>query len=416
MKYNIALDGIIALDVRRKLNKYFSVYAAILGILALLLFLSPQIAKFISADTSARQILQNVDFSEPLNDRVWAINSNNPKNTLEFEAEKFLIQNQLSKENYTLAAQRLELSRGKTYQLDIKYTWANNKSSEDQASFGILKYGLKSESALSFPLSNSANEAEKSKYFKTNESIKDPYFFVLIQGTGTLEISKLSLTELDEPPQGAYLETITSGQFLPIKMMGGDLIEASPSPSLAASLSPTPSPAASTSPSVTPSTSPSNNKVTIYPGWNIISTKQNLSSDTFSGQGLLSFQMFGGKWNKSKKNQSAINFNKEGAIYIYSPTLEKKEIDLPQSQIVSTLKTAKGWNLLSNQTSSEIKSDSEFELSGAKVKIQDLINTKKASREIYILTSSPKGVEMKKIDSSHESIPIRSAFWLYLFN
>ena len=43
------------------MNKYFPVYAAILGVLALLLFLSPQIAKFISADTAiiGAEILKN---------------------------------------------------------------------------------------------------------------------------------------------------------------------------------------------------------------------------------------------------------------------------------------------------------------------------------------------------------------------
>lgn len=409
------------------MSKYFSVYAAILGVLALLLFLSPQIAKFISADVETRQILQNADFSQKLNDRIWVINSGSSKNTVEFKNQKLTIQNQLSKENYTMLAQRLELSRGKTYLLEIKYTWENNKSASEQASFGVLKYGMKSESALSFPLSNAGSEVQISKYFQPNDSIKDPYFFVLIQGTGTLEISKLSLLEYDETPQGASLETITSGQFLPIKIMGGETLEGTPtpapSPSKTASPLPSPTPSPSVSPSPVASTSPfvaqsatQNNKATIYPGWNVIVAKQNLNSITLSEQGYLSFQMFGGKWSKSKKNLLAIDFNKEGAIYIYSPTLEPKEIDLTPSKAVSSLKVTKGWNLLSNQTTSEIKSDTEFELSGQKVKIKDLISAKKVSSDIYILSSGSKGVEMKKIDSSTESIPAKSAFWLYLFN
>jgi hypothetical protein len=323
LEYIIALNGIIALDVRRKLNKYFSVYAAILGILALLLFLSPQIAKFISADTSSREILQNINFTDKLNDRAWNISYNDQKNSALFTDDKFVIQNQLSKDNFTLAAQRLELIKNKTYLLQINYRWDNNRTASDLASFGILKYGLKSESALSFSLANSANQIEMKKYFIMNESIKDPYFYVLFQGSGTLEISKLSLLEFDKTPDGATLESITSGQFLPIKMQGGDYIEGTPTPSPSASSSPSPAPTISPSTSPSPSTSVSasavpnrspqvsaGSKTIIYPGWNVIKISQDTSSEVFTQSSLLSFQMFGGQWKKGKKNQPQIVFNK----------------------------------------------------------------------------------------------------------
>jgi hypothetical protein len=403
------------------------VYAAILGILALLLFLSPQIAKFISADTSSREILQNINFTDKLNDRAWNISYNDQKNSALFTDDKFVIQNQLSKDNFTLAAQRLELIKNKTYLLQINYRWDNNRTASDLASFGILKYGLKSESALSFSLANSANQIEMKKYFIMNESIKDPYFYVLFQGSGTLEISKLSLLEFDKTPDGATLESITSGQFLPIKMQGGDYIEGTPTPSPSASSSPSPAPTISPSTSPSPSTSVSasavpnrspqvsaGSKTIIYPGWNVIKISQDTSSEVFTQSSLLSFQMFGGQWKKGKKNQPQIVFNKEGAVYVYSSLESKKEINLPQIKLTSTLKTGKGWNLLANQSAAEIKLDSEFELNGSKVKLKNLIEDKKISSEIYILNSSSQGVEMKKIDPSKESIPQNSSFWLFL--
>lgn len=189
-----------------------------------------------------------------------------------------------------------------------------------------------------------------------------------------------------------------------------------PLPAKTASPQTSATPISSKSPAL-PATSPSASpKLTAYPGWNVFALSQNINSDAFAKTDLSSFQMFGGKWIKSKKSQPNTTFDKNGAIYIYNPALEAKTIEISESQDSSALSPAKGWNLLSNNSDIELKAQGEFEMQGKKVKLADLILEKKASPEIYLLKSDKNGVEIKKIDPSKESIPAHSAFWLYLFN
>lgn len=409
------------------MSRYFSVYAAILAVLALLLFLSPQIAKFISADTAivGAEILKNTDFKneKTLDDRVWSFNLRNPSNSVKIVDNALQVDNTLSKDNFSLVAQRLTLSTSKTYELTIDFDWQNNKSIDNIASFGIMKRGLNNEVALAFPLPNTTTQSEIKKYFKINDFFEDPYLYVLEGGTGSLRVDSLSLREYDSPPKNIVLENTSASQILPISISApitqNAETQATPTAlaSVVASPAPSPSPIQASSSSRTNSTVRSAvvaDTIVAYPGWNVAYSAHDVSSEIFTKMGLTVFQMFGGSWQKTKLDSQAIILSKLGGIYIYNPTDETKNIPLVESKTPSEFSTKPKWNLLVNGTDNEIKNGSDFSLNGTTAKLADLIKDKKVSSEIYILNSNKDGVEMKKIDPLVESIPAKTAFWLYI--
>ena len=412
------------------MNRYFPVYAAILGILALLLFLSPQISAFISADTTTQgaEILKNINFKQDsFDDRTWTLSLQDKTNTVKFTSNALQIDNTLSRDNFSLVAQRLTLSKDKMYELNLDYDWQNSESVEDVASFGIMKRGLNSELALVYPISNTLTSTKIKKYFAGDNSFLDPYLYILVEGTGSFRVNSISLKEYDGLPDGAAIDDTTNGQILPIR-----IIAPLSAPS-AAAVTQTPihlaSPTTvSTQTSALPisNSSPtksataaatltnSGDRILAYPGWNVSYSNDDISSDLFTKQGLSVFQMLGGSWYKASQNSEGFILTKQAAIYIYNPVGESKSISLVKSDSPSALSPDKRWNLLVNSTDQEIKSNSDFELNGATAKIAELIKEKKISSEIYVLSSTVTGVLMKKIDPTKESIPPKTAFWLFL--
>jgi len=404
------------------LHKNFTLYAAILAVLALLLFLSPQIAKLISADTDQTpEILKNIDFAhEKLNDRVWSFNMGNDANTVKFDKGKMLVGNEISKGNFTLVAQRLELSDNKYYSLELAYNWRNSKLISDVASFGVMKQGLNSEIAQIYPISNTGKQSEVVKYFHPDSTFRDPYFYLLVEGTGTFEISTLSIKQLNSLPGGASVDP-ASNQILPIRILPVEPAAKTPLPSptktnsILAAASPSPKPSPSSTPTSTPlaTTDQKTTNYIAYPGWNITTIENDVATEIFTQQGLTVFQNFAGVWHKVMPDGENFTLSPLGAVYVYNPQDENKTIAIGKSQVAADFKVGKRWNLLASF--SEIKSDSSLEAYGLNDTLSNLIKNKRVSRDIYLLTSTPTGVQMKKIDPESESIPAKSAFWLYLF-
>jgi len=149
------------------LNKYFSAYAAILGVLARLLFLSPQIAKLIGADTSPQRVelLQNGNFKdELLNSDIWLSKSLDKTNKLKSENQALLIENTAKENNYTILRQKIKLDFNRIYHLQVTY-----KSLDfiDKTKFqsGILKNGPSNFDSFGFDLEKHNGFVKTEKYF-----------------------------------------------------------------------------------------------------------------------------------------------------------------------------------------------------------------------------------------------------------
>lgn len=413
------------------MNKYFPVYAAILGVLALFLFLSPIISKFISADTQITQIelLKNNDFaSETLNSGVWIKKTNNVLNSVKTVSSTLRIENknlESSAASYTLLSQKVELRRDKSYLLKIRYLWSGYQPSSILYA-GVQKNGAASPSALVYPLSSGSDEISREEYFNINESFKDTYFYVFLSGPGAVNISELSLYEV--PKNEEYSSDVSVGNLLPFEV--DQAFKQTPTPTSTASsttiATATPSPSTAPQTTVSPSASPmmsanvqtgSSGKVDFYPGWNAFGLEYNLSSDIFSSVNLDAYQMLGGKWLRSSNSQ-AVFMNKAGMI-VYSSNKDKKSVTPAKTESQSSLVPSPGWNLLYNSFDKEIRDD-EFSFSDGKTlakpyQLKNLVKDKKASSDVYLVSSDQSGVSLHKISFPEEAIPAKTVFWFYLF-
>ncbi len=414
------------------MNKYFPVYAAILGVLALFLFLSPIISKFISADTQITQIelLKNNDFaSETLNSEVWIKKTNNVLNSVK-TSSTLRIENKAlesSAASYTLLSQKVQLRHDKSYLLKIHYTWSGYQPSSIFYA-GVQKNGPASPSALVYPLASGSDEISREEYFNINESFKDTYFYVFLSGPGAVNISELSLYEI--PKNEEYSSDVSVGNLLPFEV--DQAFKQTPTPTstvssttiATAAPSSTPAPQTTVSPSASPSPTISTNiqtsssgKVTFYPGWNALGLEDNLSSDIFSSVNLDAYQMLGGKWLKSSNSQAV--FMKKAGILVYSSNKDKKSVTPAKTESQSSLVPSLGWNLLYNSSDNEV-SDDEFSFSDGKTlakpyQLKSLVNDSKASSDVYLVSSDQSGVSLHKISFPEEAIPAKTVFWFYLF-
>lgn len=387
------------------MQRYFSVYAAILGILAILLFLSPQIAKFISADTQliGQEILKANDFTTGKLDKdIWPSILANDQNKVEVSTGALEINNTLSKDNYSLLMQRLTLSADRYYLLKIVYSWQNNSQPGDKASFGVMKNGQSNPSALIYDLQDSKSSTTVTKFFRPNISFTDPYLYVLLQGTGSLRIEQLSLLEFNKRPANLNTSDQNYGEVLPIKLSGYPVSHQPVRSPQKSQVTLTPTPLQSLNPSL----------AAIYPGWNIVLLGTSSTSEPYTKAGLTVFQMFGSKWTRADKNSQAVALDQKGAVYAYNDT--DKAVNVSPKQSDSDRQITKGWNLLAARE--VINKDSLLEIDGQTNKISEYIATKKISASVYVLTSSSSGVSRKKIDLLSESIPAKSAYWLFVLD
>ncbi len=415
------------------MNKYFPVYAAILGVLALLLFLSPQISRLISADISSPevQILKNVNFKEEsLNSNVWIKKANSELNSIKVVSSTLRIENnaQDDKANaYTLLSQKVALSKDKTYHLKISYSTAIFQPSSI-LNFGIQKNGVSSPNALIYPLSEAKDETTVEKYFNIDDNFRDNYFYIFLSGESTINISSISLIELEKDPK--VEQDASSGNMLPFSVEKA--FQETPTPTSSIARSPETSPIASPPTSVSSTPSPSQtasavpsvtslsniSKYTFYPGWSVIGFEKNSKNDLFESNNLDAYQLLGGKWIKSSDSQSI--FAQNAGALVYSSNKDKKMLDPSPTDSQSSLTPSIGWNLLYNSSDKEITDDSEYNFSNGKTlakkyKIRQLVIEKKASSEVYIVSGNSSGVALKKISFPEEAIPAKSVFWFYLY-
>ena len=411
------------------MNKYFPVYVAILGVLALLLFLSPQISRFISADSqvSSPELLKNVDFSkESINNYAWKRKVNNSSNSIKVQDSQLEITNSpLDKStSYTLIDQKVDLTEGKLYRLSANYTW-NNKKEDSSASFGIQKNGDTSAfaSIFSIPSNPATNSIEA--IIQVDQTFKNDYFYFLLSGDASISISSFSITEVQDKtispttPDKENLLPIPELQASPVPSPSPVLIEtASPKPFDSAVFSPLPSPSPSSFASSTSSVvAQTGGKTTFYPGWSVVGFDANSKSDLFSTNNLDAYQMLGSKWLKSS-DSSAIFRSNAGAL-VYSSNSANKTFNVTDTKSEASLVPALGWNLLYNSSDKEITDDSSYFFSNGKTqpkefKLKELVANKSASPEVYLVSGDQNGVTLNKISFPSEAIPAKSVFWFYL--
>jgi hypothetical protein len=399
------------------LNKYFPVYAAILGVIALLLFLSPQIAKLISADTPAPiELLKNTDFAaEALNNQVWIRKTSDSANIIKVVSGVLRVENQNSDKAYTLISQKTELKENMLYRLKIDYDLPEKGLAN--ASIGIQKNGYGSTYALIFPLEKGGVSNEL--YFLTDQSFKDPYFFLYLSSQGNILIKSVSLVAATD-------QSINPSQASSSNILSIEETTNPPSASLTPRSLTTPNPSPTPSPSVSPplslaakaQTTTNTSQSIFYPGWSVVGFEKNSNADLFSKNNLDAYQILGGKWLRSN-NSSAIFSSNAGAI-VYSSNKDKKTFNLEPTESQASLVPALGWNLLYNSSDQEVSDNSTFYFSNGKTlpkeyKLEDLVKDKNASESVYLVSGDKNGVTLNKISFPEETIPAKTVFWFYLF-
>ena len=403
------------------MNRFFPIYAAILGIIALFLFLSPQISELILADQEfeTKQILKNNNFvHDSLDDTMWIKTANPRDNIVKIESSNLIIKNLTNDNSHTLLSQRIKLDQNKFYKLSIDYFWRFPLTTSSQASFGIQKFGYESPIAMIIPLSQVNNQTEITKYFKPNNTFQDPYFYIMLKDLSDLEIKSVALEELAELPENISLEDSQKNTFLPITQESNTPIPTIEVPEKNSPIASTHTPIPSPSPSKTVTASPiqpnklSENSIKVASGWSVISVDEDISSDVFTSKEIKAFQMFGSKWFKTNNT-----FSNKGAIYLYNGS-DEKTIEIEKSKNPSTNSPKKGWNLLSSKDEEmSIESSINYQDSSSELKeskISELIDSKKISSKVYIL-SNQKGVSIRHIDLKNEKIPARAGYWIYFF-
>jgi len=412
------------------LQKYFPAYAAILGVLALLLFLSPQIAKLISADTPVQEqeILRNNDFkAETLNRNIWRSKTADKTNKIKIEESNLLIENSSKENNYTLLSQKIRLDFNKIYHLKISYK-TPQIGTNSKIYTGILKTGIENYNANGFELVSTDEYMTFERYFRLDQTAQDPYFFIFLSEQGQLYIENVSLTLSDEMPdvQTQALESLA----LPY-LVSKSAPPAPPAPAISVASSPTVTPASSKSATVQKSATAQKpdapkailaevkgGAISIYPGWSVVGFDQNTSFDAFTSNELVAYQHLGGAWQNSQKDEPIFASKTSALVYSRKPEMEK--VNLVKTDSPSSSSPSLGWNMLYNGENTDISDDSVFSFSDGKIqakeyKIKELVQNKNASSEVYLIEGSSTGVIYKKINFLEEAIPAKTAFWFYVY-
>ncbi len=412
------------------MQKYFPAYAAILGVLALLLFLSPQIAKLISADTPVQEqeILRNNDFkAETLNRNIWRSKTADKTNKIKIEESNLLIENSPKENNYTLLSQKIKLDFNKVYHLKISYQ-TPQIGTNSKIYTGILKSGIENYNANGFELVKTDEYMTFERYFRLDQTSKDPYFFIFLANQGQIYIESVSLTLSDKTPD-VEIQALES-LALPY-LVSKSAPPAPPAPAISVASSPTVTPASSKSATVQKSATAQkpgapkaisaevkDSATSIYPGWSVVGFDQNSSSAPFTSNELVAYQHLGGAWKNSPKDEPIFASKTSALVYSRKPEMEKVnlvKIDSPSSSSPSL-----GWNMLYNSESADVSDQSAFSFTDGKsqakeYKIKELVKNKSASAEVYLIKGSKTGVTYKKIDFSEEAIPQKTAFWFYVY-
>jgi len=412
------------------LQKYFPAYAAILGVLALLLFLSPQIAKLISANTPVQEqeILRNNDFeTESLNRNIWRSKTADKINKIKIEDESLLIENSPKEDNYTLLSQKIKLYFNKIYHLKLSYK-TPQIGVNSKIYTGILKNGIENYNAAGFELVSTSEYMTFERYFRLDQTAQDPYFFIFLSEQGQLYIESVSLTLSDEMPdvqtqalQALTLPNLVSKSAPPAPPAPAISVISSPTITPTSSKSATPEDSATAEKPAAPKTISAETKdgeFSIYPGWSVLGFDKNSSSAPFNDNELIAYQHLGGAWQNSQKDEPIFASKTSALVYSRKPEMEK--INLIETDSPSNSSPSLEWNMLYNSENTDISDDSVFSFSDGKnqareYKIKELVSNKNASHEVYLIEGSSTGVIYKKISFPEKAIPAKTAFWFYVY-
>jgi len=382
-------------------SDFFAVFVFVLvviggGFAASRSYFFPKISADIENTGATREIIENGNFTkESFNSLIWSKFSNGAGNdpVVENGTLKFGIKNTI-KDGYQIIAQPVTLHIGKSYTISIEYI--EYKENEALAA----SEGFVSGTILGKPIF----EKDFSKaVFTPIEEVTDAFFFLKVKASkpALLEITNVSVVEsspLAASPSATSIRTVA------------------PTPTAAAFATKTITPAPTATQTPTSTTAP----LVFPPRWSFIGFTSAINTAPLTKANLKIYSMHSGKWRVASSQTKGSDFNvlAQDGLYIFNPQETEVKIDLPSSaQIDKAVYPSTGWNLLYSSKSTPV-SAKDFEVDLGKEglgSIASLTEQNSAANAFYVLKQTKDGVALENGDFLKDTVPAKTAFWLYLF-